>query len=194
MNHSFLHGYFMMNHRSETKRFILRPFLLTDLDDFFELDADPEVHKYLGNTPIKTKEEMATVIGAVQQQYLENGIGRWAVEDKVTGEVVGWSGLKLEKEALDFEYYDVGFRIKKKHWGKGIATEAGLESVRYAFMEMHLDKIGGGAEIDHGASNHVLQKIGLHHIETIAVFGKPHHWYELEKTDWLKNNRYLNKG
>ena len=174
-----------MEHRTETKRFILRPFEASDLEDFWELDSDTEVHKYLGNEPVQSRETIAKVIEMVQQQYVDNGIGRWAVEDKETGEVVGWSGLKLEKEAREMEYFDVGYRFKKRHWGKGIATETALESMRYGFMEMELPKIGGGAEIGNGASNHILQKIGLIHLDTVIAFGKPHHWYEITRDEWI---------
>ena len=177
-----------MDHKSETKRFILRPFSLKDVDDFFELESDPEVHIYLGNNPCETKEDVLKLINGVLAQYERNGIGRWAIEDKTSGEVVGWSGLKWETEARAFGYYDVGYRLKRKHWGKGIATEVGLESMRYGFHEMNLDLIGGGAEVDHDVSNHILQKIGLEHTETIMSFGKLHHWYQIKRVDWM--NRF----
>ena len=179
-----------MQHKSETIRFILRPFRLEDVDDFFEMESDPEVHKFIGKTPVKTKEEVQKLIQGVFDQYEKNGIGRWAIEDKNTGEVVGWSGIKLEDQALDFEYYDVGYRIKRKHWGKGIATEVGLESVRYGFVEMKLDKIAGGAEVEHDVSNHLLQKIGLKPAGIVKAFGKDHYWFEISREDWLKENEH----
>ena len=33
----------------ETERLILRPMLDTDVDGMYELDSNPDVHKYLGN-------------------------------------------------------------------------------------------------------------------------------------------------
>ena len=38
----------------ETERLILRDLRDCDLNGMFELDSNPEVHKYLGNKPIKT--------------------------------------------------------------------------------------------------------------------------------------------
>jgi len=58
-----------MNFYIETNRFILREFRKTDVDDLFEMDSDPEVHTYLGNDPVKSKEEVETYIDAVIQQY-----------------------------------------------------------------------------------------------------------------------------
>ena len=62
-----------MKHQSETKRFILRPFKMSDLDDFFELDSDTEVHKFLGQNPVKSREDMIPIIQGVLDQYERNG-------------------------------------------------------------------------------------------------------------------------
>ena len=78
---------------AETKRLILREVLLTDLEAMFELDADPDVHKYLGNNLIKTKQEAKKTIELIREQYLERGIGRWAVVNKETNEFMGGLGL-----------------------------------------------------------------------------------------------------
>ena len=77
----------------ETERLILREFLLTDAEAFFEMDSNPEVHRYLGNKPIRTIDEAITVIKNIRQQYIANGIGRWAAIEKLSGEFIGWSGL-----------------------------------------------------------------------------------------------------
>ncbi|WP_262711145.1 hypothetical protein [Pedobacter frigidisoli] len=45
----------------------------------FTLDNDPEVHKFLGNNPISTIEQSISNIKFIQNQYTQNGIGRWAV-------------------------------------------------------------------------------------------------------------------
>lgn len=174
-----------MQHQTETKRFILRPFQLSDKEDFFEMESDPEVHQFLGNTPLHSMDQIEAAIQKVFNQYAKNGIGRWAIEDKKTKEVVGWTGLKLEEEAFDFTYFDVGYRLKRKHWGKGIATETAFESVRYGFHQLNLDEIGGGAETEHGASNHILQKIGLEFVKTVKAFGQFHHWYNVDRDSWI---------
>ena len=67
---------------TETERFILREILPSDIDGMFELDADPDVHRYLGNQALSTKEQVVDVINFIRQQYVDNGIGRWAIIDK----------------------------------------------------------------------------------------------------------------
>lgn len=169
----------------ETERYFLREIEDADLQGIYELDGDPEVHRYLGNHPIKSLEEAQGVIDYIRNQYAKDGIGRWAVIEKSSGEFVGWSGLKFEREVrTDMDYYDIGYRFKRKFWGQGIATETALAAMHYGFREMQLKEIFGGAHVDNLASNKVLQKIGLQFLETFEFDGAPHHWYGVNRHDW----------
>ena len=88
---------------AETERLILREVLDSDLEGFFELDSNPEVHKYLGKKPIKTKEQSREAIQFIRNQYKERGIGRFAAVEKSSGDFIGWTGLKFnigDKEIL----------------------------------------------------------------------------------------------
>lgn len=171
----------------ETNRIILRAIEESDIQGIFELDSDSEVHRYLGKKPIKSLQEAKAIIKYIRKQYEENGIGRWAVIDKMTNEFMGWSGLKYEKEVRkEMHYYDLGYRLKKKFWGKGIATETALASLNYGFQVMSLHEIYAGAHIENIASNKVLQKVGLNFIETFEYDGAPHHWYKINKHEWYE--------
>jgi len=68
-----------MNVFAETERLLLREIDYEDEAALFELDSDPEVHRYVGNKPVQSIEQIQLVIGFIRQQYLDNGIGRWAV-------------------------------------------------------------------------------------------------------------------
>lgn len=168
----------------ETDRLILREIVEDDLYDMFELDSDPEVHSYLGNKPIETLHDAKTTIEYIRNQYANDGIGRWAVIEKSTNEFAGWSGLKFEREVRkDMHYYDLGYRLKKRFWGKGIATESSKEALKYGFEVLNLSAIYGGAHVDNAASNRVLQKVGLTHLETFIFDNAPHHWYGIRREE-----------
>jgi len=148
----------------ETKRLLLREMRVEDVDGMFALDSNPNVHKYLGNKPIKTKAEAHKIIERILQQYKEHGIGRFAVIEKVTGEFIGWSGIKLNTEynMNGFsKYYDIGYRLIERFWGKGYATESGKASIGYAFNTMKLPELYAVTEIGNEASHKALLKIGL---------------------------------
>lgn len=174
-----------MNIHLETDRFILRDIEETDLRGMYDLDSDPEVHTYLGTLPIETLEEARETINNIRNQYDEHGIGRWAVIDKSNLDFVGWSGLKYEKKLRkEFDYFDIGYRLRRKYWGQGIASETALECLRYGFEKMHLDEICGAAEVRHIVSNHILRKIGLNFIEQFDLEGVLVNFYGIDKAEW----------
>lgn len=175
-----------MNIYIETERLIIRDLTTQDLDGMFALDSNPEVHRYLGNKPIKNKAEALQYINDVQKQYAERGIGRWAVELKDTGEFIGWCGFRLYNDYTfnnHINFYDIGYRLRQEFWGKGYATEASKACLQYAWDVLKLDTIYGITERNNEASHRVLLKIGLNYVEDF--YYEPENmqlrWYQLKK-------------
>lgn len=174
-----------MTFNIETDRLVLRELRISDLEGMFELDTNPNVHRYLGNKPIKTKAEAKAIINSVILQYKERDIGRWAVINKQTGEFMGWSGIRLNTEynMNGFtKYYDVGYRFIERYWGNGFATESGKAAVDYAFNVMKLPELYATTEINNTASHNALLKIGLSYIEDF-YFKQENldlRWYKIE--------------
>jgi ribosomal-protein-alanine N-acetyltransferase len=174
----------------ETERLILREILPTDIDGMFALDSDPEVHKYLGNKTVTNKEQIVELINFIRQQYVDHGIGRWAIIDKRTNEFIGWTGLKFVTALTNDHknYYDLGYRLIKKYWGKGIATETAHASLEYAFSILNIDEIYAAASIENEGSNKILNKIGMNFIETFYYEDIKCNWYKMDKSDY-KNKK-----
>ena len=165
----------------ETERLLMRELLPTDDAGMFELDSNPEVHVYLGKTPVKSIEESREAIAHIRQQYLENGIGRWAVILKETGEFIGWSGLKLEKNVNGYKtFYDLGYRFIQKHWGKGYAFESAKAFVDFGFTEMKLPVINAYTDSDNLNSRKILEKVGMKFVNSFELDGTEEVWYELK--------------
>jgi [ribosomal protein S5]-alanine N-acetyltransferase len=171
-----------MNIYITTERLILREMLPADAEGMFILDSDPEVHRYLGGKPVKDIEETRKVISMVREQYISNGIGRWAVEEKSSGRFVGWSGLKLIKDHINqhTNFYDLGYRFIRDCWGLGYATETAIAGRDYAFNHMNIPELFGMADTENTGSRKVLEKTGLKYIETFVFDGAPHAWYRME--------------
>lgn len=170
----------------KTQRLILRPVTLNDVQDFFEMDSNPEVHKYLGNQPVKSIEQSKIMIKAIIEQYQSNGLGRLAIITKETNQFVGWAGLKLEQNLRKtFDYYDIGYRLKQKFWGNGYATEAALAALNYGFKTLKLNKICGAADVNNLASNHILKKIGMQPQGTFKYKNTTCNWYVLQLETYL---------
>ena len=157
-----------MNIRIETERLILRPFQEDDVDRLFLLDSNPEVMKYVGQKPLTKKEQSAEVIKMVQKQYAEKGIGRWAVIEKESNLLIGWSGLKL----IDYEinghqnFYEIGYRFLPEFWGKGYATESSKFCIYLGFTKFGMKEIVGRVMKENTASVKVLGNVGMTYKET----------------------------
>ncbi|WP_395061563.1 GNAT family N-acetyltransferase [Flavobacterium sp.] len=157
-----------MNLVLETERLIFRPLELSDAEAMFAMDNNPIVHKYLWQTPTQTIEETIKIIEMVQKQYVDNNIGRFATILKETNEFIGWTGIKLVNDHVEngnTNFYDYGYRLNEKFWNKGYAIEASLMWLEYGFNQMKIDKMNAYTHAENGASNHILQKVGMKFME-----------------------------
>jgi ribosomal-protein-alanine N-acetyltransferase len=172
---------------AETKRLILRELLPSDELGMFELDSDKDVHRFLGNQPLEHIDQVKEIIKNVRQQYIDNGIGRWAVIEKETNQFIGWAGLKLIKELTNnhIYHYDLGYRLIKKYWGKGYATESASAALDYGFENFGPDCIYAMTHVDNKSSGNVLKKIGFKYIETFDYNDSMiKNWYQITREEW----------
>lgn len=179
-----------MHIQLDTPRLIIRPLLATDAPGMFAMDSDPSVHTYLGNNPVTSIDQIHDVIKAVQQQYQDNGIGRWAMIDKTTGDFVGWTGFRFMRTMLNghINYYDFGYRLARRYWGLGLATEAGRAALSHGISVLGFKDIHAITDEGNTASRHVLEKLGFRfqHIFNFddasmpAFMGTPTTWYTLD--------------
>lgn len=170
----------------ETARLILREVSNIDQEGLFDLDSKPEVHRYIGTKPLTEKDQALEVVRILQKQYKENGIGRWAVVDKLSQEFLGWSGLKLWKEPLNghCNVYELGYRFIPKYWGKGYATESGQAWVNYAFEVLKVPNLYAITDPENLNSKRVLQKLGFIEGPAFLFEGEETSWFELSRGKW----------
>lgn len=173
-----------MNLILETERLILRPIEDKDAEALFALDSNPNVHMYLGNNPVTKIEQIHEYIQNIQNQYVQNGIGRFIAELKGSQEVIGWAGLKFitEEDNGHINFYDIGYRLREEFWGKGYAHEAAVKWLDHAFTTMKVPAVYASAHIDNIGSNKILRKIGLQQNGQFLWNGLTCNWYELNNT------------
>lgn len=172
----------------ETERLILREILPSDDEHLFILDRDPEVHKYLGNNPVTEIEQICTIIANIRQQYIDFGIGRWAVIEKESNLFIGWSGIKFYNTPINnhIDFYELGYRFIPDFWGKGYATETAKAWLDYGFQNFETNEIYAMTNIHNMNSKNVLQKVGFKYIETFDYDGNNDlvDWFKITKKDW----------
>ena len=172
-----------MNTIIETERLILRELLPSDAKSMFLLDSNPNVHKHLGNNPVKSIEECRNYIENIRNQYIQNGTGRFAVVLKETNEVIGWAGIKYitEPENNHVNFYDLGYRLQENHWGKGYGFEVAKAWLDFGFNKMNITKMYASTHIENMGSRRILEKIGMKLVSEFDWDGIPCVWFELDK-------------
>ena len=141
----------------ETDRFILREFLVKDAQEFYNMNLNEDVIKYTGDFPFKSVEEAEEFINNYDH-YQKYGYGRWSIIEKGTNNYIGWSGLKMTESLNEI---DLGFRIKKEYWNKGMAMETAKAVLDFAFAKLKITKVVARAMKDNTASIKVIKKLGM---------------------------------
>ena len=168
----------------ESERLLYRPFKLSDARALFEMDSNPNVHKYLWQKPTLHIDESIQIIEMVQKQYVENKIGRFATILKETSEFIGWTGIKFVNNHIEngnTNFYDYGYRLNEKFWNQGFATESTKAWLEHGFNQMNIQVMNAYTHAENGASNHVLQKVGFNFMEDYPdENGITWKWWQLE--------------
>lgn len=178
----------MQQPQIETSRLKIREILPSDLHGMYALDSNPKVHQYLGNKPVTSLDKCAEAIAYIRQQYVDLGIGRWAMIEKDTENFIGWTGFKLntEEECGRINFLDLGYRLREEFWGKGYATESAVASMDWIFEHWDHDTIIGMAMEANIASNSILKdKIGMRLTDHFEWEEQPCLFYEITRDEWL---------
>lgn len=165
----------------ETPRLYLRQFILDDAGILLELNSDPEVLKYLHEPLLQDEEHAKTILTNIILPQYEKKLGRWATYIKETNEFIGWCGLKYRPEINEI---DLGYRLMKKYWGNGYASEAAKQTIEYGFKVLGLKTITACAHIENIASQKVLEKSGMQFIMEGIVDDCPVKKYEMKATSF----------
>ena len=172
----------------ETPRLLLREYAPEDAPDLLRLNSDAEIMRFANKKPTESLTEALAQITVFQQQYAENGYGRWAVLLKTTGEHVGYCGLKYRNAEADprRDFTDIGYRFERKHWKSGFAIEAARACLEFGFEHLNLQRLVGCGPVENKASIRVLERIGLRFYSHFLLDNTPSVWYQLWREEYVQ--------
>ncbi|WP_205509876.1 GNAT family N-acetyltransferase [Longitalea arenae] len=146
----------------ETDRLLIRRYTLADEENFFAINGDPEIMRYIREP--RDRQECLIFLKRNIQFYEQNPLmGRWAMTEKGSGSFVGSFAI-IPVESADQKRHteiQLGYALLKDHWGKGYATESTLAGRQYAFDVMKLPQIVAITEPENIASQKVLLRCGF---------------------------------
>ena len=165
----------------DTERLIVRHYTPGDADNFFVLNSDPEVMRYI--RPVRSRADTDLFFAEVMRYSANNpSYGRMAVLDKKSGEFVGsFAIIPIEHTDL----MQLGYSLLPKYWGRGYATELVNQALIYVFTSTDIEEIFGVTESLNTASQHVLLKSGFTPHSTVMEGEKVLNRFHLLKQNFL---------
>ncbi|MBN1211544.1 MAG: GNAT family N-acetyltransferase [candidate division Zixibacteria bacterium] len=166
--------------KMETERLVIETFTPDDLEDFHAIVSNKEVTRYIPEDPM-TLEKFTEIFNFLLERYKKNtpeNIVRFslAVREKETRRLAGWVGLgQLE---INHEEIEIYYGMGRESWGRGYATEAARELLRYGFENLKLERIVAIVLPDNPASIRVVEKIGLKFVRDITGLPEEKKFFE----------------
>ncbi len=118
----------------ETERLRLRDWQNSDEADFYAIMNTPAVMRHLGG--VQDPEAWHAAFERISGFTRDFGHTFWIIEDKATGDLQGFCGLKRVNAPGAGNLtgqHEIGWRLRESAWGKGIAKEAAIASLDLAF-------------------------------------------------------------
>lgn len=124
------------------------------------MGLDPDVMKYFHE--VLTPQQSIEMAEKIYELIERNGWGFWAVELKDTSEFIGFIGLHNQPVLFEFSpCVEIGWRLLKRYWGMGYATEGARAALIYAFEELNLNKVVAFTALTNKPSEAVMKRLGM---------------------------------
>lgn len=150
----------------ESERLGFRRWRESDRRAFSSMNADASVMKYFPQ--VLTKEASDLLIDRFEEHFVEKGYGIWAVEIKENREFIGLLEINMD---VDFKKaIEIGWRLDKRFWKKGYASEGATACLEYAFNILKMNEIYSFTAVLNQPSEKVMQRIGM---EKVKEFDHP---------------------
>lgn len=143
-----------------TDRLILRQWRDDDDEPWARLVGDPVVMEFFPATLDRAESDAKA--DQLRAEIEEIGYGFWAVEAPGVAPFIGFVGLRMTTDDMPFPpTLEIGWRLDRPFWGKGYATEAARECLRFGFDELRAESIISFTSVLNTRSESVMKRIGM---------------------------------
>jgi RimJ/RimL family protein N-acetyltransferase len=171
----------------------LRGWHEADESRFYAVMNTPAVMQHLGG--VQTPEGWREAFERLRLYQRDFGHTFWIVEDKASGEILGFCGLKLVNSpgagpALTGTP-EIGWRLRESAWGMGIAKEAAIAAFDLAFGRFGYGRVIAMTIPANVGSEGLMKRLGMTRADdldfTDTRFGSetnPQIIYAIDAADW----------
>lgn len=130
-----------------------------DIDDALELWGDSEVTKFIFADGKMSKEQVKQRLEKEMETHRSNNIQYWPIYLIETNTNIGCCGLRPYD--IKNNIFEIGVHLKQNYWGKGLANEACLAAMEYAFEIIKVSALFAGHNPNNTASANLLKRLGF---------------------------------
>lgn len=171
-----------------TSRLLLMPLADRHLHLEIALDSDPEVMRFVGGAA--SREETVAAHGRrLAHAERVDGLGFWAAYDD--DEFVGLAWVPPAHgpdQPSDLTVCDLGYRLLRRWWGNGYATEASRALLEHAFGTVGQSRVIAQTLTDNAASRAVMERLGMRYVRTYRSERDTEVEYELTREGWKESS------
>jgi ribosomal-protein-alanine N-acetyltransferase len=169
----------------ETSRLVLREFHPDDVDALERVLSDQETMRFYP-APFD-RAGVEDWIARNLRRYAENGHGLWAMVLKANSEIIGDCGLVVQS-VDDADEIEVGYHVRRDHWGQGLATEAARACRDVGFSRLPIERLISLIRAENLASRRVAEKNGMTVWKEVMRTHFIHLVYAIRRRDWAASS------
>ncbi|OFI05062.1 putative ribosomal N-acetyltransferase YdaF [Clostridium acetireducens DSM 10703] len=144
----------------ETKRLVLDRITTENQYTLFKYWSDEIVTKYMNIVPIKTIDEVKSMISFFNELFYKNEAVRWGIFRKEDNLLIGTCGFNSGLQEDSF-IGRIGCDLYHEFWGKGFMKEALQNLIDYGFENFGVTRIEAYAMKENVNSERLLNKLGF---------------------------------
>lgn len=153
----------------ETSRLLLRRFQQSDAAALMLIFGDEEVMRF--GPGVQTEHWVLDWLRKCHENYDKRGYGPWAAVEKATGETIGYCGLFYFPDINGQPEVEIGYRLARRHWANGYATEAVTAIKDYGLKVIGLPRLIAIIDPSNVASIRVAEKAGMRYEADVLLEG-----------------------
>lgn len=170
-----------------TPRLRLEPCDLGHLDGLHAIDADPLVMRFITGSP-ETREQTQAVIERVQARWARWGHSWWVFVEHDSDEIVGAGCIQHLRRGGDEPDpecpLEIGWRLRRDRWGRGLAIEAAVEMAAFAFDRLEAPTLYAVCDPANDASMAVMRRLGMRYRGVEEWYQRALTTYEITAVEW----------
>lgn len=176
----------------KTNRLYLRLLTIDDTEALMPIFGDTDVMQYSRIGAMSIEQIRNSLINIHIKSYQDNGFGMYAIVQQADEQLIGIAGF-LVQEVDGEKHIELAYRLAKKYWGHGLATEAVLGLKEYARATLNIQRLISIIVPSNIASSNVAQKIGMKFWKETKTHAILVHIYSIN-LQWLGTPKIKTKG